>query len=411
MTKERLAVLMQKTGPIAPQGFAAVVEDLESDASELLSASCLLEVLDLHHVPEDKKDRLLDALDEANAVPELVELAHIMAKDAVRSLIRCTVIGYKQPKPRCLTGFARDAFGFLFTQMCVIEGRKALRSRGVPEMYDIDIPERMTRKQLEKFVTTGDINFDDYQWDINFYCCDIFPLDRFYFIPYRWWGSPQAWRNVRTGKVLAVWKGGERVRRDGQLDGVNSVFDDQAFETVYEETEDTVTANPVSPEGTIHKECVTLDKSEWKPALKEGDYLLALHIPGGEGYTTERVRKSCMMALEFYQKYFPEYTYVGFWSESWLYDAALSKILGPERNISRVQRQFYCYPTMEGDSMARKEVRHDPKADDTQMTPRSTLAKGMFDAWARGERFHTTGMFLLREEVPDVGGDPYWKQA
>lgn len=406
MTRERLAALMQKTGPIAPQDFATVVEDLESDASKLLPVSFLQEVMDRHGVPEDKQADLLRALDEANAVPELVELAHVMAKDAVRSLIRCTVIGNVQPKPSCLTGFARDAFGFLFTQMCVLEGRKALRSRGVPETYDFDIPERMTRKQLEKFVKTGDINFDDYQWDINFYCCDIFLLDRFYFIPYRWWGSPQAWRNVHTGKVIAVWKGGERVRRDGQLDGVNGVFDDQAFETVYAETEKAVTANPVSPEGVILREPVTLDKSEWKLALKEDDYLLALHIPGGEGYTTERVRKSCMMALEFYQKYFPEYTYVGFWSESWLYDPGLAKILGPERNISRVQRQFYCYPTMEGDRMAHKEVRHDP-----HMAPQSTLEKGMFDAWARGERFHTTGMFLLSEEVADVGNDPYWKEG
>ena len=404
MTKERLAVLLQKTGPIAPQGFAAVAGDLGSDASELLPAACLQEVLDLHRVPEDKKGMLLKALDEANAVPELVELAHVMAKDAVRSLIRCTVIGHVQPKPQCLTGFARDAFGFLFTQMCVIEGRKALRSRGVPETYDLDIPERMTRKQLEKFVTTGDINFDDYQWDINFYCCGIFLLDRFYFIPYRWWGSPQAWRHVHTGKVVAVWEGGARVRRDGQLDGVNGVFDDEAFETVYEETERSVTANPVSPEGTIRKEPITLDKSEWQLALKEGDYLLALHIPGGEGYTTERVRKSCMMALEFYQTYYPEYAYAGFWSESWLYDPGLARLLGPERNISRVQRQFYCYPTMEGDRMARKEMRHDPET-----AARSTLTQGMLDAWARGERFHTTGMFLLREEVPDVGGDPYWR--
>jgi hypothetical protein len=34
----------------------------------------------------------------------------------------------------------------------------------------------------------------------------------------------------------------------------------------------------------------------------------------------------------------------------------------------------------------------------------------MFKAWDRGERFHTTGMFLLSEEVPEVGCDPYWKE-
>ena len=411
MTERRLTELLQKTGPIAPEGLEAVALDLEADESELLPRAFLQRVLDDNRVPQEKQDMLFAALDAANAVPELVELAGVMAKDAVRALNRCTVIEFVQPKPECLTGFARDAFAFLYTQRCVIEGRKALRARGVPETYDFDIPERMTRKQLKKFVETGDISFDDYPWDINFYCCDIFLLDRFYFIPYRWGDTPQAWRNVRTGEVLAVWKAGDRVRRDGQLDGVNGVFDEQAFETVYRETEDTVTANPVSPAGVILSDAVTFGKREWKLALKEGDYLLALHIPGGEGYTPERVRNSCLLALEFYRMYYPEYTYVGFWSESWLYDAALSRILGPERNISRVQRQFYCYPTMEGDDMARREVLHDPNADYTKMTPKSTLEKGMFDAWSRGERFHTTGMFLLSEEVTDVGNDPYWKEG
>ena len=29
----------------------------------------------------------------------------------------------------CLTGFAREAYAFLYTQLCVLEGRKALRAR------------------------------------------------------------------------------------------------------------------------------------------------------------------------------------------------------------------------------------------------------------------------------------------
>ena len=407
MTKERFHALIQITGPIAPEGLENYVDDLSCDEKELLPREALQYVLDWNHVPDDQQDQLFSALDAVNAIPELVELGHIMAQDAVRALNRCTAIDFFQPKPKCLEGFARDAFGFLFMQLCVIEGRKALRRRGVPEKYDMDIPERMTRNHLRKYVETGDINFADYSWDINFYCCDIFLIDRFYFIPYRWGDDVTAWRSGKTGKVTALWKGGVKVRRDGQLDGVNGIFDSRAFTTVYEETDQAVTANPVSPEGYILPDPVKLPKDEWRKALKENDYLLALHIPGGRGYTPERVKKSCEMALAFYDRYFPEYDYLGFWSESWLYDPGLAKILGPERNISRVQRQFYCYPTMEGDDMARREVLHDPHADYRQFTARTALEKGLFSAWDRGERFHTTGMFLLREEVPLVGSDPY----
>ena len=407
MTRERLDELLRVTGNLIPEAMEEHIADLEAAETELLPRETLLSVLAENKVPEERQRLLLEALDAANAVPELVELAHIMAQDAVRGLVRCHAVEFYQPKPKCLEGFAREAYAFLYTQLCVLEGRKALRKRGVPEEYDRDIPERMTRKQLRKYTETGDISFDDYPWDMNFYCCQIFFLDRFYFIPYRWGDAPTAWRNAETGKVTALWRAGDRIRRDGQYDGVNGVTDPEAFVTVLEETETEIRGNRVLPEGLISAETVTLDKRVWKKALGEDDFLLALHIPGGEGYTTERVRSSCEKALEFYGRYYPEYEYRGIWSESWLYDPGLREILDPERNIIRVQKQFYCYPTEEGDRMIRLEVLGDENADYRKLEPRNSLERGMFSVWDRGGRFHTTGMFLLREEVPRIGEDPY----
>ena len=407
MTQERLNELLRVTGNLIPEAMEEHVADLEAEGTELLPRETLLRVLAENRVPPEKQQPLLEALDAANAVPELVELARVMAKDAVRGLVRCHAVEFYQPRPECLTGFAREAYAFLYTQLCVLEGRKALRERGIPEEYDADIPERMTRKQLKKYVETGDISFDDYPWDMNFYCCQIFFLDRFYFIPYRWGDTPVAWRNRETGKVTALWRPGDRFRRDGQFDGVNGITDPEAFTTVYEETEDAVRGNRVLPEGRVSPEIVTLDKKTWRRALGEDDFLLALHIPGGEGYTPERVKSSCEKALAFYDRYYPEYKYVGFWSESWLYDPGLREIVKPDRNIVRVQKQFYCYPTEEGDRMIRLEVLGDEDADYRKLTPRNSLERGMFAVWDRGDRFHTTGMFLLREEVPQIGKNPY----
>ena len=407
MTKERLNELLRVTGNIIPEAMEECVADLETAETELLPRETLRQVLDENHVPAEKQQPLTDALEAANRIPELVELAHIMAQDAVRGLVRCYAVEFTQPRPACLEGFAKEAFAFLFTQLCVIEGRKALRARGIPEKYDADIPERMTRKQLRKYVETGDIGFDDYPWDMNFYCCQIFYLDRFYFIPYRWGDAPTAWRNRETGEVTALWRAGEKVRRDGQIDGTNGVTDPEAFITCLEETESAVRGNRVLPEGRISAETVTLEKKTWRKALGEDDFLLALHIPGGEGYTPERVKSSCEQALAFWDRYYPEYDYKGIWSESWLYDPGLREILKPERNIIRVQKQFYCYPTEEGDRMIRLEVLGDEQADHRKLTPRNSLERGMFAVWDRGDRFHTTGMFLLREEVPRIGEDPY----
>ena len=407
MTKERLNELQRVTGELIPEAMDEHIGDLESNETELLPRETLLAVLEENRVPENRQRLLLEALDEANAVPELVELAHIMALDAVRGLVRCHAVEFYQPMPKCLSGFAREAYAFLYTQLCVLEGRKALRKRGIPETYDRDIPERMTRKQLKKYKETGDISFDDYPWDMNFYCCQIFFLNRFYFIPYRWGDAPTAWRNSETGKVTAFWRAGDRVRRDGQLDGVNGVTDSGAFTTILEETEKAVRGNPVLPEGRISPETAELDKRVWEKALAEDDYLLALHIPDGEGYTPERVKQSCEEALAFFGKYYPEYDYKGIWSESWLFDPGLREILPADRNIIRVQKQFYCYPTEEGDRMIRLEVLGDENADHRKLTPRNSLERGMFSVWDRGGRFHTTGMFLLREEVPLIGQDPY----
>ncbi|MBR3431485.1 MAG: hypothetical protein IKG87_15440 [Clostridia bacterium] len=407
MTKERLNELLRITGNLIPEAMEEHIADLEPTGTELLPREALLRVLEENKVPAAKQQALLEALEAANRVRELVELAHIMAQDAVRGLVRCHAAEFFQPKPDCLTGFSREAYAFLYTQLCVLEGRKALRTRGIPEQFDRDIPERMIRKQLKKYVETGDISFDDYPWDMNFYCCQIFYLDRFYFIPYRWGNTPTAWRNRETGRVKALWRAGDRVRQDGQLDGTNGVRDPKAFVTELEETDTEVYGNFVLPVGKISAEKVTLDKKAWRKALGEDDFLLALHIPGGEGYTPERVKSSCEQALAFWDKYYPEYDYKGIWSESWLYDPGLREILAPEKNIIRVQKQFYCYPTEEGDRMIRLEVLGDEDADFRNRTPGNSLERGMRAVWERGDRFHTTGMFLLREEVPRIGEDPY----
>ena len=407
MTKERLNELLRITGNLMPEAMDDHIEDLSANTTELLPQSVLLKVLDENRIPEKKKKPLIDALEATNSIPELVELSHIMAQDAVRGLVRCHAVEFFQPRPICLTGFAREAYAFLFTQLCVLEGRKALRERGIPDSYDRDIPERMTRKQLKKYMETGDISFDDYPWDMNFYCCQIFYLNRFYFIPYRWGDTPTAWRDRKTGRVTALWRAGDRIRPDGQFDGVNGLTDQDAFITVFAETEQSVCGNLVQPEGLINRKTVTLDKRIWEKVLGENDYLLALHIPGGEGYTPERVRLSCEEALKFFDRYYPEYEYKGFWSESWLFDPGLREFLNPERNIIRVQKQFYCYPTEEGERMIRLEVLGDENADHRKLTPRNSLERGMFSVWNRGGHFHTTGMFLLRDEVSRIGEDPY----
>lgn len=410
MTTERFRRLLVQCGLRSPEGAERFITDLSPrDDGLLFEHSLLEEVLKANHVPQEKGRLLWQALHAIEQNAGLVQLSNVLAADCHRAHNRNIGCEYESaPRPECLSGFAREAYAFLFALACTENGRALLRRRGVPPEYDADIPERMIRKQLRKFISTGDISFDDFQWDIGFYACSIFFLDRFYFIPYLH-ACPEAWRSSQTGEVVALWPAGERVRLDGQIDGTNSVTDPNAIETVRIETEHSVTAHPVDPRGLIRLAPVTLDKACWQRVLCKGDRLLALHIPGGEGYTPERVRSSCEKALAFYDRYFPELPVKGFWSESWLYDPGLSAVLRPDSRILQVQRQFYCYPTPEGEEMIKHEVFGTAAVDPAAFACRTSLQKNLCRAWLSGVHFHTTGMFLLREDVPFVGTEPYRK--
>ena len=48
--------------------------------------------------------------------------------------------------------------------------------------------------------------------------------------------------------------------------------------------------------------------------------------------------------------------------------------------------------------------------DYRERKPKNSLERGLFAAWDRGEKFHDTGMFLLKEEIEKIGTDPYRKE-
>ena len=286
---------------------------------------------------------------------------------------------------------------------------KLLNDRGVPVEYYEDIPYRPMENQFKKLIDSGDTTVSDFPWDMNFYTCAIFLMDRFLFIPCRFEDNFTMYRNVKTKKVIALRFAGEEFRRDGQLNGINEVYDEYGkFTSEWEEGENSITANPISPMGYVKNKKITLNKNEWKSELQQGDILLALHVPSGPGYNTARLKNSMQLAVKFYDKYFPELVIKGFWSESWLYDSRLSLVLDNDKsNIIRVQRQFYLYPIKEGDSMLRYEVFGDWKADPNKVELKTTLQKAAHDYMKTGRRFNTLSMVVLREDIHKVGCDTY----
>lgn len=393
-----------------PEGLKEQAGDLRVSAAEpLMSRAFFKRAMDRAGVSQPRREKLRQALDRIEADKDLLRLSRVMIKDAHRALIHQRACDFRRPSPGCVPDrFTRQAYPLLLALGCLEHGLASLRARGIPREDYEEVCWRMADQQLRRYEQTGSTVIRDYPWDMNFYGCAIFLHDRFYFVPYRWEG-PRVYRDGE-GRTLALWPRGARVRRDGQLDGVNGVRDPEAFRTVWREKEGRLTAHPVNPLGLIEAEPVTIDLGRWRPALAPGDMMLALHIPGGPGYEPQRVRRSMSLALAFFDRWFPEIAVKGFWSESWLYDPGLARLLPPEGRIVSVQRQFYNYPGTGGSRMAKLEVFGSGRATPADMQRDTSLQRSLARLFEQGGQMHCTHMFVLREDVPRVGQQPYLSQ-
>jgi len=392
-----------------PEGLNKYYETYEPNMQRyLIAREFLTSIYDTYNIPEEKKYLLLNAIEAIEQDTRLFYFTKFLVWDMCSARNRCDVDNYNNLTPKCMQKYG-DLYSFLLLLACIAPSEYMLKARGVPSEYYEKIPHQPLKSQLEKLVLNGDTKVSDFPWDMNFYTCSIFLLDRFFFIPYKFEDSFTMFRNSETNKVIALRHAGEEFRRDGQVNGINDVFDEIGkFTSEWEENADTITANRINPMGFVEKDRISILKSDWQQVLQKDDILLALHIPSGPGYTPEKLKSSMDMALEFYDKYFPELPIKGFWSESWLYDTRLSLVLDNEKsNIVQVQRQFYNYPIYESDGMLRYEAFGDWKADPSEIELKTSLQKAAADYMKTGARFNTLSMVFLREEVEKSGNMPY----
>lgn len=394
-----------------PEGLEEKYKRYEpNNKTHLIPRDFLSELFEQYQIPENTQQWLVQGIEAIEKDAVLFLFTKFLVEDMCSARNRCDEAFYTNMTPGCMKQYG-DLYSFLLLLACVVPSIKMLQERSVPKVYYEKIPHQPLKDQFKKMVLHGDSMVHDFPWVMNFYTCSIFLLDRFYFIPYRFEDNFTMFRHVDTHKVIAFRHAGEEFRSDGQRNGINDVYDPQGhFTSEWEENVDDIQANRINPMGFVEGEPTSILKKEWEPVLQQGDLLLALHIPSGPGYNPERLKNSMTMAIEFYGKYFPELSIQGFWSASWLYDTRLSLILDNEQsNIVQVQRQFYNYPTLEGDDMLRNEAFGDIKADPVgnpgQFT--TSLQRAAADYMRTGARFNTLSMIVLKEEIDKIGSMPY----
>lgn len=367
-----------------------------------------------YRLPDGKRDYLDRALDAIEADPGALEFARFFVWNICFARSRHDVDGSTELKPGCLGQFG-DAYAFLVLLSCVPVAEQEMRRRGIPVSYYEDIPHRMLREQMDRYIKTGRIDVEDIPWRLNFYTMHIFLLDRFLFIPYIHGDPFRLYRSNVAGKVLGISDGGLTVDSEGQLLGeepeqkpaVGTGYEFSArkarrpeiFHTFLEEDETRITGYALNPCGYVTDRVVTLPKAEYEIALDKGDCLIALHVPGGEGYTPERLRGSMKLAVDFFDKYFPELKVKGFWSESWLYDPRLTLILEKDRNIPSVQRQMFRYSGGWDGGMLYVHLFRSLDTVLEDFECKTSLQRKAKEFLLNGNRFCASGMIFLREEL------------
>lgn len=370
------------------------------DAESLLDRAYLEELAVRYELDEAVRSRMNEALNEIEEDDVLHWFSRFLVRDMCAARHRCDLDDYRAMTPTCMKN--ADLYSFLLLIACVPRSVRRLEALKVPSWFYRDIPYMPMARQFEKLKKTGDGSVSDFPWDMNFYTCSIFCLDRFNFIPYRLDENIRVYRSRETGEVVAFYAEEMSVRRDGQINGVNDIADANTCTVTFSDADGKIVGTPVSPAGLFETKQVELDAAQWELVLQKGDILLGTHIPGGPGYEPALLKSSIQWAGDFFDRYFPEIPIKGFGSESWLYDPHLRLLLKENSNIVRMQDQMYIYPIESGGDMMFRELflgnDHPAEAD-----CKTSLQRSALERLRQGKQFTACSMFILREDVDKVG--------
>lgn len=305
---------------------------------------------------------------------------------------------------------------FFMLLSCIAYARIDLENRMIPkELYE-QIPYRMLDGIIERYKELGTLRILDIPWKLNFFSLSIYLFDRFLFVPCRF-DDPYYFYRGEAGDVIGIARGGLNVDDMGQLIPDEEELADPngprngyyygrfldkreiSFTTKFTETSTEISGSRISPCGTITKQTVILSKDKYKKILEKDDWMIGFHIPEGEGYTPERVRTSMTLAWKFFEKYYPEIPFKGFWSSSWLYDGRLSTIIPEDSRIVKVQRQFFNYSGGWNGESTYYELFGDADILLDEVPQESSLQKKLAQCLRDGKRFIDTGMVYFPEEL------------
>lgn len=192
---------------------------------------------------------------------------------------------------------------------------------------------------------TGQWGFNEHGWLIKHMRGNLFALGRLQFeicaCPLKF----HVWRHDQDGQILIFTDHGYDICENGLFassDGCGN--SKEIFTTQYIENNKLVIGNTVNKKGRIEKKISYLARDEWRKIMWPGAPALSVHIPARGRLDPAECEKSFQISRDFFNRYFSNQPFYGYWVESWLMDPQLTDYLPAESNIVQFQKMFRIVP-------------------------------------------------------------------
>ena len=217
--------------------------------------------------------------------------------------------------------------------------------RGIPERI---LADTLTDLQIwidTKAQRTGMPGFKEVGWLRLHFSGQVIRLGRLQFQPSKYSFPFTPLVNKTTGEVRIAAHGGRAITAKGVFSDSEGA-EGKTIELEFVEYKGEITkAHVVNEDGYIGTKPVTFESGTWEKALREGDPVLALHIPAGEPLDYEACMESYRMAADFFPRHFCDTPPpLAITCSSWLFYPGLCDILPEDSNIVRFQRTFHRLP-------------------------------------------------------------------
>ena len=202
----------------------------------------------------------------------------------------------------------------------------------------------------------------------------------------------RVYQHPETGETVAFADAGRHFDKNGLPDN------DGEFETTFEENNGTVTGYTFDALGRLDFEKKTL--TGLVPAIKKGDPVISVHMPGSAKLDEDAVSASLTGAKAFFDKYFPDLGYVAFVSSTWLLDTGLRRFLREDANIVKLQNRFaVTIASQNGYSLFDNIFNTKTYCSLEELVPTNRFQREVLDMVKAGGHIYTGQGYIMKEQI------------